>query len=326
MPRTGLMKSLMAPCDKGPCEKAQGAPIKKKTTAEVEWIEVAHQELAAAEEILVGADGAVQCGGSSSSRGSPGKESASSRRSEAMVAENPNLSLVWVHIYHTDPYTAWLNWAGLKYAEVPIYHAGVEVYGREWAFQYFDDAWDDDTISGVTSCTPRQMLGFDYQESVNLGETKLSMVQVREVLDKLREEWPACSYHITRHNCLSFAQRFIELLRVPERFPEFLLGFGDGPRYIPITDAVVDYGWGWYKWGVQASCQRQCSVVHSAMTGQPEALRHPGARDEDAEEIVSSFDIMPPAAPGPMRAMAWSGQRPREGGDRIFSDTKKTYL
>ena len=32
----------------------------------------------------------------------------------------------WIHIYHTDPYTAWLNWAGLKYAEIPIYHAGVE--------------------------------------------------------------------------------------------------------------------------------------------------------------------------------------------------------
>mmetsp|Transcript_87195 Transcript_87195/g.249824 ORF Transcript_87195/g.249824 Transcript_87195/m.249824 type:complete len:302 (+) Transcript_87195:148-1053(+) len=158
---------------------------------------------------------------------------------------------VWVHIYHTDPYTAWLNWAGLKYAEVPIHHAGVEVDGIEWAFQYFDDAWDDHSISGVTCCEPRTMNGFEYQESVYMGPTPLSHGEVRGILDGLRSEWSASSYHLTRHNCLTFAQQFAGLLNVQEPFPPKLLGFANSQQYMPVTDAIVDVGWSWYKWGMQ---------------------------------------------------------------------------
>merc|ERR1719215_2533567 len=167
-------------------------------------------------------------------------------------AEHPSESSdVWIHIYHTDPYTAWLNWAGLKYAEVPIYHAGVEVYGIEWAFQYFDDAWDDETISGVICCEPKHMAGFAYQQSISLGSTNRSFAEVREILERLRSDWPASSYHLTRHNCLTFARDFVRELEVPEEFPSFLLGFSDAQRYMPRTDAIVDFGWNWYKWAVK---------------------------------------------------------------------------
>jgi len=175
------------------------------------------------------------------------------RRKEAVLLDDDDPRAVRVHVYHTDPVTAWLNWAGLKYAEVPIYHAGVEVYGIEWAFQYFDDAWDDEDISGVVCCEPKQMTGFEYQHSVSMGTTGLSSAEVRRLLEKLRHEWPASSYHLTRHNCLTFAQVLIGELRVPEPFPSFLEGFGYAPKYIPVTDAVVDFGWSWYKWGMKRS-------------------------------------------------------------------------
>jgi len=180
---------------------------------------------------------------------------ASLRRKEALQLDEDDPQGVWVHVYHTDPYTAWLNWAGLKYAEVPIYHAAVEVYGVEWCFQYFDDAWDDLEISGVVCCEPKQMLGFEYQHSVFMGPTSLDSAEVRLLLDRLRHEWPASSYHLTRHNCLTFAQQLINELRVPEPFPPFLLGFGDAPRYIPVTDAVVDFAWSWYKWSMIKSME-----------------------------------------------------------------------
>lgn len=160
-----------------------------------------------------------------------------------------------VHVYTTDPVTAWLNWAGLEYAQVPIYHAGIEVYGTEWAFQYFDDAWDDETISGVMCCEPRHMAGFEYRQTINLGPSTRSVVEVRNIIEKMRLEWPANSYHLTRHNCLSFARDFVRALEVPEEFPSFLLGFSDAPRYLPRTDAIVDIGWNWYKWAVKRNSE-----------------------------------------------------------------------
>jgi len=164
------------------------------------------------------------------------------------------LQLVKLHIYHTDPYTAWMNRAGLRYAEYPIYHAGVEVYGVEWAFQYFDDCWDDDTISGVLPSQPMHMPGFEYQETISMGRTPLDPHEARRLIDSLRDEWPASSYHLTRHNCLTFAKTLIEQLHVPEAFPPMLLGFSNAPEHLPTTDMVVDFGWSWYKWSMQQGC------------------------------------------------------------------------
>lgn len=72
-----------------------------------------------------------------------------------------------------------------------IYHAGIEVYGeahkwgclgeeevtiscaddlsadhldpfrlQEWSFQYFEDTWNDPSISGILRCMPKQMSGY----------------------------------------------------------------------------------------------------------------------------------------------------------------------
>eukprot|EP00928_Gymnodinium_smaydae_P010214 TRINITY_DN13825_c0_g5_i1.p1 TRINITY_DN13825_c0_g5~~TRINITY_DN13825_c0_g5_i1.p1 ORF type:complete len:354 (+),score=61.23 TRINITY_DN13825_c0_g5_i1:89-1063(+) len=155
---------------------------------------------------------------------------------------------VWVNVYETDPYTAWLNWAGLSYAEIPIHHAGVEVYGNEWAFQYYTDTWDDPSISGLVCCRPREMESYVYQESFCLGPTSLSERDVDIIIDSLRSEWPACSYHITRRNCLAFARDLVQLLKVPKPFPSVLLGFTDAQHYIPKTEAVIDQGWNLMKW------------------------------------------------------------------------------
>lgn len=157
-------------------------------------------------------------------------------------------SSVWVHVYHTDIYTAWLNWAWLKYAEIPIYHVGVEIYGEEWTFNYFDDTWDDPTVSGVINCQPRNMPGFEYQWSVCLGKTELTDDEVDLLLERLRSDWPANSYHLTRKNCLNFAEFFVNLLNPPEPFPPILLGVQEASKNNPVHEGVIDHGWGWAKW------------------------------------------------------------------------------
>merc|ERR1712094_43876 len=154
---------------------------------------------------------------------------------------------VWLHIYHCDKYTGFLNQLCLSRADMPIYHVGVEVYQDEWAYQYFEDAWDEIDISGVIRCEPKKMVDFSYQCSLCLGPTPLDIEQVDQILSQLYNEWPACGYHLTRRNCLTFAETLVQLLQSPESYPEVLRWLGLATKSHPNIDAVVDYGWSWAK-------------------------------------------------------------------------------
>merc|ERR1712039_422587 len=112
----------------------------------------------------------------------------------------------------------------LKDAEIGIFHAGVEVYGEEWSFQYFEDTWNDPFVSGLIRCLPKRMVDYEYQESINLGPTPFSQEEVDQFLLALHYEWPACSYHLTHNNCLTFAEHFTGKLMVPNAFPLHLKG------------------------------------------------------------------------------------------------------
>lgn len=171
-----------------------------------------------------------------------------SAASSAEVQFGDDSANVWLHIYHTDGATAFLNNWVLKSKEIPIYHLGVEVYGEEWSFQYFEDAWDDQSISGVIRCQPKRMTDYDYQDSVCLGPTKLSEDQVDEILLRLHYEYPASSYHLTRRNCITFANVLVGLLEPPKIFPATLRGICDASSNSQSIDATVDYGWSWAKW------------------------------------------------------------------------------
>eukprot|EP00747_Dinoflagellata_sp_TGD_P185147 gnl/TRDRNA2_/TRDRNA2_41519_c0_seq1.p1 gnl/TRDRNA2_/TRDRNA2_41519_c0~~gnl/TRDRNA2_/TRDRNA2_41519_c0_seq1.p1 ORF type:complete len:272 (+),score=19.01 gnl/TRDRNA2_/TRDRNA2_41519_c0_seq1:98-817(+) len=152
-------------------------------------------------------------------------------------------SMVWVHVYHIDPVTAFLNRRGLKAWGLGIYHAAVEIHGEEWCFQYFIDTWDDPSYSGVIRCRPKRMPGYDYQESVCLGHTSLSKDEVEKIIHEMRLEWPACSYHLTHRNCLSFARTLAQRLRVPEPFPGWVSAVVDLSNRLRTADYVVDTIW-----------------------------------------------------------------------------------
>ena len=43
-----------------------------------------------------------------------------------------------------------------------LYRAGaalLTLMRQEWSFQYFEDTWNDPTISGIIRCAPKQMSG-----------------------------------------------------------------------------------------------------------------------------------------------------------------------
>lgn len=155
---------------------------------------------------------------------------------------------VRIHIYQCDPYTGFLNRALLKQAEVAIYHAGIEVYDEEWSFQYFEDTWDDSSTTGIVYCTPKQMLPYQYLESINLGPTPLSERSVKEIIANLQRQWPASSYHLTRRNCLTFAEHLVNLLQTDIPFPAWLTGINTVSCQNKHIDALVDFGWSCAKW------------------------------------------------------------------------------
>lgn len=163
-------------------------------------------------------------------------------------AEGQSFSDVILHIYHCDQWTGFLNKWWLSNQDIPIYHLGVEVYGEEWSFLYFEDSWDDESVSGVLRCQPKCMADYDYQESISLGPTPLNEDEVDEILLRLHYEYPACTYHLTRRNCMTFADTLVSYLRPPKPFPVRLKGIVDAASQAPRIDATVDYGWSWAKW------------------------------------------------------------------------------
>jgi len=178
----------------------------------------------------------------------PGEQSAAAGGRAAQDDAVKSDSDVWVHIYHCDAVTGFLNQAWLAAREIGIYHAGVEIFGEEWSFQYFEDTWSDPSISGLIRCKPKEMGDYDYQESINLGATPLSRHEVRALLLQMRGDWAACTYHLTRRNCLTFAEVLTGRLQAPQPFPQKLRSILDASNNNRAVDAMVDYSWSWLKW------------------------------------------------------------------------------
>jgi hypothetical protein len=110
-------------------------------------------------------------------------------------------------VYQLDlgPVTAVTQLLGLGGA----YHAGVEVYGVEWAFGGCDTPG-----TGVYHTLPAQSRIGEYKEKVSLGETEMSPDQVKGALQVLQKEWGGRGYHLTARNCVHFCDAFADALGV----------------------------------------------------------------------------------------------------------------
>merc|ERR1719313_2837506 len=121
---------------------------------------------------------------------------------------------VYLQVYTLDlgPVTAVTNLLGLGGA----YHAGVEVYGVEWAFGACPTPG-----TGVYHTAPsRSQIGV-WNSRVPLGETDLSPSEVKGALETLQKAWSGRGYHLTRRNCIHFCDAFAEALGV-ERSPAWV--------------------------------------------------------------------------------------------------------
>lgn len=151
---------------------------------------------------------------------------------------------VWLHVYDVSPALRRVNSGILKGRNLGFFHCGVEVYDREWCFQYFTNGWDEQSWTGVQGCAPKRAAGFRYRESIPMGSTTLSEEEVAAVIGSLGQEWRACEYHITRRNCLSFAATFLECLQPDrEELPLWLKNVCDVSNGSAVLSALVDSYW-----------------------------------------------------------------------------------
>lgn len=96
------------------------------------------------------------------------------------------------------------------------FHCGVEVYGLEWSFSDAAGPARQDSLlrSGIFSSWPKKCKGHRFKESMEIGFTAKSEVQVLMLISKMEEKWPLSSYDVLSKNCCHFADELCVQLGV----------------------------------------------------------------------------------------------------------------
>lgn len=117
---------------------------------------------------------------------------------------------VTLHIYDLGHAVSGVNML-CRVVGTGAFHAGVEVYGQEWSFSCTGDGPHG---TGIFCCAPRCCSAHVYREPVPMGETYLTMKDVKDLIDKLALEWPGSGYDMLRHNCCHFSDELCTRLGV----------------------------------------------------------------------------------------------------------------
>lgn len=79
------------------------------------------------------------------------------------------------------------------------FHGGLEVYGTEWSYGFAEKG------TGVFSNPPKGCTAHHYRESHHIAQINKSESEVKEIIEKMKTEWPGSEYDLLRHNCVIFS-------------------------------------------------------------------------------------------------------------------------
>ena len=121
-----------------------------------------------------------------------------------------------------------------------VNHSGVVVFGEEWSFG--GGCSDDDT--GIFTVEPTTADGL-FREAIELGTLKISRAHFDAILDDLRPDWKASSYHLMTHNCNCFSKALCEKLspEIATKFPSWVNRVANNTSVIVppfVVDALMD--------------------------------------------------------------------------------------
>eukprot|EP00386_Alphamonas_edax_P006339 GDKI01020550.1.p1 GENE.GDKI01020550.1~~GDKI01020550.1.p1 ORF type:complete len:280 (+),score=46.94 GDKI01020550.1:93-842(+) len=111
---------------------------------------------------------------------------------------SPNM--VILHVYHLHKHTSKINQLAQSMG-TGLYHAGLEVYGREFCF----GQTSDDEYPGITENEPGGHAYHVRWKRLPLGETKKTEREIEQLLNDIKDDWKGSTYHILKKNCITFA-------------------------------------------------------------------------------------------------------------------------
>mmetsp|Transcript_9019 Transcript_9019/g.23355 ORF Transcript_9019/g.23355 Transcript_9019/m.23355 type:complete len:230 (-) Transcript_9019:286-975(-) len=145
---------------------------------------------------------------SQAQRGQQGWLSSLIPEEQVWSRSRPKRERVLVHVYDLGQsyLTQGLNSVTRTYG---AFHTGVEVYGKEWLFGM---AGGD--TSGIAWHEPKQCRDHTFRETLSMGCTPYSEVEVLSIIEELKCEWRGCSYDMLTRNCHHFSDAFCRRLQV----------------------------------------------------------------------------------------------------------------
>lgn len=116
---------------------------------------------------------------------------------------------VLVHVYDlgNNPFWRSYNYVVGGYG---AFHTGVEVYGLEWCFEMLPDEFS----SGISHNEPMKHPCHGYRETICLGYTSMTKMQVIHLISDMSYKWTSCTYELLTRNCHHFSDTFCRRLGV----------------------------------------------------------------------------------------------------------------
>ena len=142
---------------------------------------------------------------------------------------------VVVHVYDVSTKEAIARINSVTKPLGGVFHAGVEVLGREWSYGYCPPPG-----TGVFCVPPRSCEAHVYRESIALGACALDAPAVARVIARLQSEWIGESYDLLYRNCVHFCDALCVALGVGA-LPGWVNRFANGGAAVQDgASAVVE--------------------------------------------------------------------------------------
>lgn len=237
---------------------------------------------------------------------------------------------IWLHVYDLDKVTGAFNDAILRKLQLGMFHCGVEVFGIEYSFQgSVNCTFDRSASSGICKRLPKHNdnINFVYKECVHMGRAKISQREIEELVDQLDTVWRSDTYHLTRCNCLTFADAFSKAVGADVEFPLWIRNACEVSRNSSALDFITDRFWKLRKWWMsddigRFTCKPICcndeeeEITDIITTNTEEEKEEMGYARPEISRKARSSQAERPGTPNSARSSRAPRSRDRDKGDK----------